>query len=176
MSAKHHSDSHCRHINARGHRCRSLIAQDHDSLCAHHLAQNHAQAPQTGEAIADELLNGIEDLSTAASVNRYLGNLLKQVSRKRIHRRDAIAQAYICQLLLNSLPALERQHEGEQPEPTEAERHAEFVAQLRANMRSDSYPSPSGSTEPSSNVPTDASAATEWRPETELQPAHSGSR
>jgi hypothetical protein len=143
MSPKLSSDSHCRHINARGHRCRSLIAADHDSLCAHHLTQSLAQSPQTDEALAAELLTGVQDFSTAASVNRYLGNLLKQIAHKRIHRRDAIAQAYVCQLLLNSLPALDRQHDRENPEPTDEEIHQAWVAQLRANMRGeDPLPAP----------------------------------
>ena len=166
MSAQNHSDSHCHHINARGHRCRSLLAQGHDSLCSHHLAQCNAQSLQTDEALANELLSGVEDFSTAASVNRYLGNLLKQIARKRIHRRDAIAQAYVCQLLLNSLPALDRQRERENPEPTAAERHAEFLAQLRANMLPGRYPPPSASTDP----------GPEPESHDDLQPAYEGHR
>lgn len=42
-------------------------------------------------------------------VNLFLGNLLEQLARKRIRRRDAVALAYICQLLLNSLAALNRE-------------------------------------------------------------------
>jgi hypothetical protein len=130
------------------------------------LAQCNAQSLQTDEAVANELLSGVEDFSTAASVNRYLGNLLKQIARKRIHGRDAIAQAYVCQLLLNSLPALDRQRERENPEPTVAERHAEFLAQLRANMLPGRYPSPSASTDPGP------------KPEShdDLQPAYEGHR
>jgi hypothetical protein len=127
---------------------------------------NATPSLQTDEAVANELLSGVEDFSTAASVNRYLGNLLKQIARKRIHRRDAIAQAYVCQLLLNSLPALDRQRERENPEPTVAERHAEFLAQLRANMLPGRYPSPSASTDP----------GPEPESHNDLQPAYEGHR
>jgi hypothetical protein len=33
----------------------------------------------------------------------FIGNVVKQLARKRIERRDAIALAYLSQLLLNSL-------------------------------------------------------------------------
>ena len=60
------------------------------------------------EVLADDLLGDIHDFSTPASVNPFLGNLIKQLACKRIARRDAIALAYISQLLLNSFPALEK--------------------------------------------------------------------
>jgi len=58
---------------------------------------------------AAELLACVSDFGDAASVNRFLGNLVKQVTLKRIPRRDAITLAYICQLLLiASAPSIER--------------------------------------------------------------------
>jgi hypothetical protein len=86
------------------------------------------------EILAAELLAEIEDFSTARSVNFFLGNLAKQLARKRIARRDAIALAYISQLLLNSLPALERQLDAEQEAETEAE-ITRFNALLRQQNR-----------------------------------------
>lgn len=82
------------------------------------------------EVLAAELLGEIDDFSTARSVNFFLGNLAKQLARKRIARRDAIALAYISQLLLNSLPALERHLDAEQ----EAEKDAE-IARINASVR-----------------------------------------
>jgi hypothetical protein len=103
----------CQHINARGHRCRLLSAGD-SILCAHHARRSSSQP--SDEAVAAELLAGIDDLpvalrqvASAASVNLFLGNLLKLLARKRIRRHDAVALAYICQLLLNSLAAMNRE-------------------------------------------------------------------
>jgi hypothetical protein len=96
----------CQHINARGHRCRLLSAGD-STLCAHHARRSSSQP--SDEAVAAELLAGIDDFTSAASVNLFLGNLLKLLARKRIRRRDAVALAYICQLLLNSLAAMNRE-------------------------------------------------------------------
>jgi hypothetical protein len=39
MSAKSLAANQCNHINARGRRCRMLVASDEDSFCSHHLAQ-----------------------------------------------------------------------------------------------------------------------------------------
>jgi len=65
------------------------------------------------EALAAELLGGIRNFSTPDSVNRFLGNLVKQLARKRIARRDAIALAYVSQLLLNTFPAMQRQRDDD---------------------------------------------------------------
>jgi hypothetical protein len=42
-----------------------------------------------------------------------LGNIAVQLARKRIKRADAIALAYISQLMLNSQTAMERERQGD---------------------------------------------------------------
>ena len=125
-------DHHCQHISPKGNRCHMLIDQNHrpangakrPTLCAYHAGRLRATVPAVDpEALATELLGEIDDFSTAGSVNLFLGNLVKQLARKRIARRDAVALAYISQLLLNSLPALVREVEAE----NEAEHEAESV-------------------------------------------------
>lgn len=98
----------CRHIDAQGRRCRMLVMGIEADLCAHH-AQRRLQTQRGSETAAAELLSSVTDFSDAASVNRFLGSLVKQVTLKRIPRRDAITLAYICQLLLNSLGAINRE-------------------------------------------------------------------
>jgi hypothetical protein len=98
----------CRHIDGRGHRCRMLVMSIDADLCAYH-AQRRMQTQRGSETAATELLACVSDFSDAASVNRFLGNLVKQVTLKRIPRRDAVTLAYICQLLLNSLTAISRE-------------------------------------------------------------------
>jgi hypothetical protein len=109
--------AYCQHINARGHRCR-ILPTDDSGHCAYHArhcsGHTHAGEVLAGEAPGDkaisaELLDSIDDFTSAASVNLFLGNLVKQVVRKRISRRDAVALAYLCQLLLNSLSAMNRE-------------------------------------------------------------------
>ena len=139
MSAKHHTDQHCQHISPRGQRCRMLRAADHVSLCTHHLRQVPAAQPDT-EALAAELLGSLDDFSTADSVNQLLGNLVKQLARKRIERLDAIALAYICQLLLNSLSPLKKElraEEDEQARINDEKLQAELQAWARRKGRPD---------------------------------------
>jgi hypothetical protein len=85
------------------------------NFCSEHARQEetHQQTPDP-ETLAAELLGGIEHFATADAVNHFLGNLVKQLARKRIARRDAIALAYLCQLLLNSLPPMWKEIEDEQ--------------------------------------------------------------
>jgi hypothetical protein len=84
------------------------------SLCPYHLAQSKAkEAVPDPETLAAELLGEIVNFTTADSVNLFLGNLVKQLARKRIARRDAIALAYLCQLLLNSLTPLRKEMEDD---------------------------------------------------------------
>lgn len=71
-----------------------------EGLCPHHLGRLQAERARDDETLA-ELLGPLEDFSSPANVNFFLGNLLKLMARKRIDRRDALAQAYICQFLLN---------------------------------------------------------------------------
>ena len=113
----------CQHLDARGHRCRMLSAPNGE-LCAHH-AQRLSRSTPANDAVAAELLSSIEDFSTAASVNQFLGNLTKQLVRKRIQRRDAIALAYLSQLLLNSLSAMSREEAQTQRE--EAQQPLEII-------------------------------------------------
>jgi hypothetical protein len=123
MSTKHHTEFLCQFKNSRGQRCRMLIDKNHrspdgekrSSLCPYHLAQSKAkEAVPDPETLASELLDDIEHFSTADNVNLFLGNLVKQLARKRIARRDAIALAYLGQLLLNSLPLVWKEIEDEQ--------------------------------------------------------------
>lgn len=121
------------HLTKDGRRCQMPLAPDSPSLCAFHeraaakLAASQFRASQTlhtpidGDpdhpvndpaetaVIAAELLAGAENLSTPASVNLFLGNLLRQVAHNRISRKNAIAMAYISQLLLNSISVMHRQ-------------------------------------------------------------------
>ena len=98
----------CRHINRRGHRCRLFSHIPNLELCPHHSRQLQKQTQRHNDASADELLSGVEDFSNPAEVNTLLGNLVRQLARKRIARLDAIAIAYVSQLLLGSIAALDR--------------------------------------------------------------------
>lgn len=110
----------CQYRDARGRGCRMPVSalSDHlaeesdlgistEGLCTFH-ARRLLDRHRAGQTVAAELLVSITDFGDAASVNRFLGNLVKMVALRRIPRRDAIVMAYISQLLLNSQSAQDR--------------------------------------------------------------------
>jgi hypothetical protein len=85
-------------------------------MCAHHARQERRHGRPDDEALAAaELLASIEDFSSASSVDRFLGNIVRQFARKRIDRLDAVALTYMSQMLLNSLSAMEREELQDRP-------------------------------------------------------------
>ncbi len=117
----------CSHISPAGRGCRMLPAKNHPSLCAHHARKSRRRHQPDDEALAAELLDSIDDF-TSAAVNLFIGNIVKQLARKRIERRDAIAFACLSQLLLNSLAAMDKEllnqmplEPGYWPRPTPSE-------------------------------------------------------
>ncbi len=115
-------DSHCQHISPKGNRCHMLIDNHHrpanganrPTLCAYHAGRLRTTVPAVDpDVLAAELLGDIDSFTTADEVNLFLGNLVRQLARKRIARRDAIALAYISQLLLTSQTAMAREEAAE---------------------------------------------------------------
>jgi hypothetical protein len=143
MSSKLHPDHQCHYQNARGQRCNMLIDQNHrpangdnrPTLCAYHAGRLRAAIPVVDpEVLAAELLTDINSFTTADEVNLFLGNLVRQLARKRIARRDAIALAYISQLILTSQTAMARERAAQEEALEEAE-HASLIASLRQASR-----------------------------------------
>jgi hypothetical protein len=129
MSSKQNTVQQCQYLNARGQRCHMLIDQNHrpangaarPTLCPYHADRLRAAVPVVDpEVLAAELLTDIDSFTTADEVNLFLGNLVRQLARKRIARRDAIALAYISQLILTSQTAMARQRADEPETGSEA--------------------------------------------------------
>src|SRR6266446_1039879 len=139
MSPKQNSDHQCQFQNARGQRCNMLVDAAHrpangsatSTLCAYHADRLRASVPVVDpEVLAAELLDDINSFTTADEVNLFLGNLVRQLARKRITRRDAIALAYISQLIFTSQTAMARERAAQEETVEEAE-HARLIAGLR---------------------------------------------
>ena len=121
--------SRCQHRLANRTRCRLPVSQADPRFCPRHALSPHQQAD--GEALAAELLASTGDLSSADEVNALLGNLVRMLAHKRIDRKDAIAIAYMSQLLLNTLTPLERQLKAEQKAASERQ-FAQRLAEINA--------------------------------------------
>ena len=98
----------CRHIDRLGRHCRLFSAVPNSELCPHHTRQLQQRTQRHHDKNAAELLGDVENFSTPDAVNFLLGNLVRQLARKRIHRRDAMAIAYVAQLLLGSIASMDR--------------------------------------------------------------------
>jgi len=136
-------DSHCQHISPKGNRCHRLIDQNHHpangaaclTLCAYHTDRLRATIPAVDPEVLDaELLDDINSFTIADEVNLFLGNLVRQLARMRIARRDAIALAYISQLILTSQTAMAGERAA-QEETVEESEHARLIAGLRQASR-----------------------------------------
>ena len=105
------SSKRCRHVNARGHRCRMLRAPDHGEFCAQHARQKDREDSAT---LAARLFGPAPDFSTAASIQKVLGNLVELIASNGIAPRKAGLVAYACQLLLINLPGYKHElHDAE---------------------------------------------------------------
>ena len=108
-SASQSHDVHlCTHVTAPGHRCHMLIVHPDATLCPDHLDKQRRAELRHTQSVSNTLFANMHDFTSPTSVNLFLGNLLREFSLKRIDRRDAIAMAYIGQLLLNSHAAIDR--------------------------------------------------------------------
>lgn len=131
----------CQHHSKDGKRCQMPLAPGSPALCAFHTRSaekraaaesaaaqravsdsndSRAKDPAETAALADALLSGAKDLSTPAAVNLFLANLLNQLAQNRISRKNAIAMAYISQLLLNSISVMHRQSKDAQAAAAQA--------------------------------------------------------
>src|SRR5580704_14445373 len=98
----------CRHIDRLNRRCRLFSTIPNLELCPHHTRLLEKQHQRHNDNTAAELLGDLTDFSTPDAINALLGNLVRQLARKRIARLDAIAIAYVAQLLLGSIASMDR--------------------------------------------------------------------
>jgi hypothetical protein len=94
----------CEYLNRRGQRCRMLSAES--GLCTYHARAVSLEESRDREALASEVFAGVSNLASPFGVNCFLANLINEVIQRRIGRRDAVALAYLSQLLLNSVSAM----------------------------------------------------------------------
>ncbi len=110
---------HCRQRTPSGRRCRQPISDPHSSLCFTHavsLKKDHDLAD-----LASALTGKSEEFQTATGINRSLADLYVLLAQNRISSRRAAVLAYISNLLLRSLAAMDRETnlpDGENTGPT----------------------------------------------------------
>ena len=99
--------SRCLHRYPTGRRCRFPLADTSSFYC-----ERHAYLRPPGADPADfalDLVGKLAEFDSAVEINQFLSKLLILLSQDRISPRRAAVLAYISNLLLRSLPAIERE-------------------------------------------------------------------
>ena len=96
----------CQHSYPSGRRCRMPASDLHAGLCAQHFRQRLAREEAD---LSTALVGELKKFETAGEVNDVLSRLLILVSQDRVSPRRAAVIAYICNLLLRSVPKPENE-------------------------------------------------------------------
>jgi hypothetical protein len=108
---------HCRQRTASGRRCRMAVSDPDSGLCSKHAAMLQKDLDQAD--LAASLIGNVQEFRSAADINHSLGELYKLQAHNKISPRRAAVMAYTCNLLLRTLPAIEREVNpvGDGPQP-----------------------------------------------------------
>ncbi len=96
----------CQHSFPSGRRCRMPVSDLHTGLCAHHFRERLIREEAD---LSTALVGELKKFETAGEVNDVLSRLLILVSQDRVSPRRAAVMAYICNLLLRSVPKPENE-------------------------------------------------------------------
>jgi hypothetical protein len=89
---------------ANGRRCQAPFAPNHTALCAQHALQELQL--HDSKVVTEEILGPLGDFRSAFAVNRALGKLFTITAENRIPVRNALALAYIGQLLIQTIHSI----------------------------------------------------------------------
>jgi hypothetical protein len=109
------SSSRCQHRFVNGTRCRLPLSGSDLFFCA-----RHASLPEHQHASADltaTLTSGLTEFKSAIPINDFLSRLLLLEAKDLIPPRRAAVMAYTCNLLLRTLPAIDREINPQDDEP-----------------------------------------------------------
>jgi hypothetical protein len=108
----------CQFAFSDGRQCRMARSEIHPSLCRFHVEREEQlfgdPAPFGGVVGASldlpELYSACRDLTTAAGVNRALGQVFRLLAQRRISRQEAATFGHLAQLLLRSIFAMRQEN------------------------------------------------------------------
>lgn len=97
----------CSHRVRAGRYCRLPVLDEKSGLCFRHASLRFQEA-DSGDLSA-ELVCGIDEFRSPRDINHVLGELYKLLAANKISPRRGAVMAYTCNLLLRTLPAIDRQ-------------------------------------------------------------------
>ena len=98
---------HCLHRTPSGRCCRMPVSDPASGFCFRHAAARRKERDTA--TIAAKLIGDAGEFTCAVVINRSLGELYKLLARDEIAPRRAAVMAYTCNLLVRTLPAIERE-------------------------------------------------------------------
>ncbi len=106
----------CAHRTPAGRRCRLRVVDAPSGLCFRHpqLRHQHLEVADLAPDLVGELL----EFTSAAQINQVLSRLLILLPQNRISPRRAAVIAYISNLLLRTLPAIDQELHPEPDQDT----------------------------------------------------------
>ena len=138
-------ESRCTYTTRHGHRCRSQrIAGEGHTLCYTHFfdADSKRYGPQLSN-VTTEIIRPRERLDSPRAVNRVLTRILRLLAQGRIASRDASSLGYIGQLIVSTLPYLQREAARKPASEQKApDMGAEAIAGFAAVLKSLQEPAP----------------------------------
>ncbi len=105
----------CQHRTRTGRRCRHAVSNAAAGLCSTH-APAHSNRSEESDLSAT-LTSGLTEFKSAIPINDFLSRLLLLEAQDRIPPRRAAVMAYTCNLLLRTLPAIDREINPQDDEP-----------------------------------------------------------
>lgn len=97
----------CQYRTCTGRRCRHAVSNAATGLCAKHA---HSRPNRFEESdLSATLTVGLTEFRSAVPVNEFLSRLLLLEAEDRISPRRAAVMAYTCNLILRTLPAIDRE-------------------------------------------------------------------
>ena len=110
----------CQFSTTDGRQCRMARSEGHATFCLFHALQAAREARKMAqllgvEELSKELVSLSGEFQTATDINHFLGKLLLSIAQDRIPHRNAVAMAYICQLLLCTLSSVRHEITNEGP-------------------------------------------------------------
>ncbi|HVS86712.1 MAG TPA: hypothetical protein VHF01_00670 [Candidatus Acidoferrum sp.] len=107
----------CRHYTVRGRRCRLPVTDAASGLCFRHAVRQ--QKDREPADFAATLTGKSEEFQTAMGINNSLGELYRLLAEDKIAPRRAAVLAYISNLLLRTLPAIDHENNFQSDESGE---------------------------------------------------------
>jgi len=107
----------CQHRSQTGRQCRHASISVYPGFCSRHRPANtFPLQPQDDTAnlvpyLAPHLTDNLTDFQSAVDLNGFLSKLMLLLAQNRVSARRAAVLGYLCNLVLRTLPAIDRENQ-----------------------------------------------------------------